>query len=85
MTMNFRLPGPTPLPPPVVAALGRDMIPHRGPEFRELFRAKRDYDETIARLSTPPQTAPRPTDPEELKAWNAQRVADRMGSILRHR
>jgi aspartate aminotransferase-like enzyme len=38
MSMNFRLPGPTPLPPPVVAALGRDMIPHRGPEFRTLFR-----------------------------------------------
>jgi aspartate aminotransferase-like enzyme len=38
MTVNFRLPGPTPLPPPVVAALGREMIPHRGPAFRALFR-----------------------------------------------
>ena len=37
MTVNFRLPGPTPLPPAVVAALGREMIPHRGPVFRELF------------------------------------------------
>jgi aspartate aminotransferase-like enzyme len=37
MTVNFRLPGPTPLPPPVIAALGREMIPHRGPAFRALF------------------------------------------------
>ena len=37
MTVNFRLPGPTPLPPPVVAALGREMIPHRGPAFRALY------------------------------------------------
>lgn len=38
MKVNFRLPGPTPLPPPVVAALGREMIPHRGPAFRALYR-----------------------------------------------
>lgn len=37
MPVNFRLPGPTPLPPAVVAALGREMIPHRGPAFRDLF------------------------------------------------
>jgi aspartate aminotransferase-like enzyme len=37
MTVNFRLPGPTPLPPPVVAALGREMIPHRGSEFRAIM------------------------------------------------
>jgi aspartate aminotransferase-like enzyme len=38
MSVNFRLPGPTPLPPQVVAALGREMIPHRGPAFRSLYR-----------------------------------------------
>src|SRR5215213_7597855 len=37
MSVNFRLPGPTPLPPPVIAALGREMIPHRGPAFRSLY------------------------------------------------
>jgi len=37
MSVNFRLPGPTPLPPEVLAALGREMIPHRGPAFRALF------------------------------------------------
>ena len=37
-SVNFRLPGPTPLPPQVVAALGQEMIPHRGPSFRALFR-----------------------------------------------
>lgn len=38
MTVNFRLPGPTPLPPAVVEALGQDMIPHRGPAFRHLYK-----------------------------------------------
>jgi aspartate aminotransferase-like enzyme len=38
MSVNFRLPGPTPLPPQVTAALGREMIPHRGPAFRALYR-----------------------------------------------
>lgn len=37
MNVNFRLPGPTPLPPPVIAALGREMIPHRGSEFRAIM------------------------------------------------
>jgi aspartate aminotransferase-like enzyme len=37
MSVNFRLPGPTPLPPRVVDALGQEMIPHRGPAFRDLF------------------------------------------------
>lgn len=36
--VNFRLPGPTPLPPAVVAALGRPMMPHRGPAFRALYK-----------------------------------------------
>jgi aspartate aminotransferase-like enzyme len=35
--MNLRTPGPTPLPPEVREALGRDMIDHRGPEFTSLF------------------------------------------------
>src|SRR5918998_2115094 len=38
MSVNFRLPGPTPLPPEVIAALGREMIPHRGPAFRAFYR-----------------------------------------------
>ncbi|MGH2613750.1 MAG: pyridoxal-phosphate-dependent aminotransferase family protein [Thermomicrobiales bacterium] len=38
MSVNFRLPGPTPLPPQVTAALSREMIPHRGPAFRTLYR-----------------------------------------------
>lgn len=34
--MNLRIPGPTPLPPEVTAALSRPMINHRGPQFVEL-------------------------------------------------
>jgi aspartate aminotransferase-like enzyme len=33
MPQNLRTPGPTPLPPEVRAALARDMVNHRGPEF----------------------------------------------------
>jgi aspartate aminotransferase-like enzyme len=35
---NLRTPGPTPLPPQVRQALGRDMINHRGAEFAALLR-----------------------------------------------
>jgi aspartate aminotransferase-like enzyme len=34
---NFRLPGPTPLPNPVLRAMQRPMIPHRGSQFKELY------------------------------------------------
>jgi aspartate aminotransferase-like enzyme len=34
---NLRIPGPTSLPPSVKEAGGRQMINHRGPEFRELL------------------------------------------------
>ena len=37
MPTNFRLPGPTPLPPAVLAAMQREMIAHRGPEFRGFY------------------------------------------------
>jgi len=35
---NLRIAGPTPLPPEVITALQRPMIPHRGEAFRTLFR-----------------------------------------------
>jgi aspartate aminotransferase-like enzyme len=37
MAINFRYPGPTPLPPRVREALGHEMEPHRGPAFRALL------------------------------------------------
>ncbi len=39
MKSNFRLPGPTPLPPSVLEAMQRPMIQHRGPEFAAFCRA----------------------------------------------
>jgi aspartate aminotransferase-like enzyme len=39
VTVNFRLPGPTPLPPPVLEAMQRPMIPHRGPALKSLHRS----------------------------------------------
>ena len=41
--MNLRVPGPTPLPPEVLKALGQQMIDHRGPEFTRLFREVTAY------------------------------------------
>jgi aspartate aminotransferase-like enzyme len=38
MAQNLRLPGPTPLPPSVQAAVGQDMINQRGPEFAAILR-----------------------------------------------
>jgi aspartate aminotransferase-like enzyme len=37
MEQNLRIPGPTPIPPEVAAALARPMINHRGPEFAALI------------------------------------------------
>lgn len=41
--MNLRIPGPTPLPPEVMAAVGQQMINHRGPEFEKMFREVTDW------------------------------------------
>lgn len=37
MATNLRIPGPTPVPPAVMAAMQREMIPHRGPNFKRLY------------------------------------------------
>lgn len=44
MKSNFRLPGPTPVPPRVFEAMQHEMIPHRGAEFSAFYR------EMLARL-----------------------------------
>jgi len=36
--MQLRIPGPTPCPPEVLEAIGRQMINHRGKEFSEIIR-----------------------------------------------
>lgn len=37
MKSNFRLPGPTPVPPQVYAAMQREMVSHRGAEFSAFY------------------------------------------------
>lgn len=51
MSVNFRLPGPTPLPPEVTAVLGREMIPHRGPAFRSLYSEALELARNVHRTS----------------------------------
>ena len=36
--MQLRIPGPTPCPPEVLEAIGRQMINHRGKEFGEIIQ-----------------------------------------------
>lgn len=36
--MNLRIPGPTPCPPQVLAAVGKQMVDHRGPEFAAILQ-----------------------------------------------
>lgn len=40
--MNLRIPGPTPCPPEVLEATGRQMLNHRGPEFGQILRRVTD-------------------------------------------
>lgn len=37
--MQLRIPGPTPCPPQVLEAMGRQMMNHRGPEFGKILNA----------------------------------------------
>ena len=39
MSVNLRIPGPTPCPDDVLQAMSRQMINHRGPEFAEIIAA----------------------------------------------
>jgi len=57
-TINFRLPGPTPLPPPVLAAMQQPMIPHRGPAFRALYRETLAMARAVHRTDYPVLTWP---------------------------
>ncbi len=59
--VNFRLPGPTPLPPAVVEAMRREMIPHRGPVSPGLLRgpAAARKGRSIGRTETS-SSGPRP-------------------------
>src|SRR5260370_7355793 len=60
---NLRIPGPTPVPPVVLAELARPMINHRGPEFAAILRrvtARLQYVFQTASLVLPfPPSRPR--------------------------
>lgn len=47
MTVNLRVPGPTPSPAMVLEASGQQMINHRGPEFRDLIFRLTDNLKTL--------------------------------------
>ncbi|HEV2128136.1 MAG TPA: alanine--glyoxylate aminotransferase family protein [Thermomicrobiales bacterium] len=45
----LRIPGPTPVPPPVLAAMAEPMIPHRGKEMSALIRRLRERLQEVHR------------------------------------
>jgi len=51
MRSRFRLPGPTPLPPSVLEAMQRPMIPHRGADFKALYRSILDRTKLVHRTN----------------------------------
>jgi aspartate aminotransferase-like enzyme len=51
MRSRFRLPGPTPLPPSVLEAMQRPMVPHRGAGFKALYRSILDRTQLVHRTN----------------------------------
>lgn len=49
---NLRIPGPTPVPPEVMQAMQRPMIPHRGDDFRRLHKSLIEKLQTILKTQS---------------------------------
>lgn len=47
MHSRFRLPGPTPLPPAVLEAMQKPMIPHRGADMKAIYRSILDRAKVV--------------------------------------
>ena len=55
---NLRIPGPTPVPPAVLAELSRPLINHRGPEFAAILRRVTARLQYIFQTTSPVLTFP---------------------------
>jgi aspartate aminotransferase-like enzyme len=55
---NLRIPGPTPVPPAVLAELARPMIDHRGPEFATMLRRVTARLQYVFQTTSPVLTFP---------------------------
>jgi aspartate aminotransferase-like enzyme len=55
---NLRIPGPTPVPPAVLAELARPLINHRGPEFAAILRRVTARLQYIFQTASPVLTFP---------------------------
>lgn len=53
MEQNLRIPGPTPIPPEVAAAMSRPMINHRGPEFAQIVQRVTEHLQHFFQTSQP--------------------------------
>lgn len=51
MLSKFRIPGPTPVPPAVLEAMQRPMIPHRGAEMKALYTSILDRTRLVHRTN----------------------------------
>src|SRR6266480_25225 len=55
---NLRIPGPTPVPPAVLAELARPMMNHRGPEFATILRRVTARLQYVFQTTSPVLTFP---------------------------
>lgn len=55
---NLRIPGPTPVPPAMLAELARPMINHRGPEFAAILRRITAHLQYVFQTTSPVLTFP---------------------------
>src|SRR5260370_40483899 len=55
---NLRIPGPTPVPPTVLAELARPVINHRGPEFAAILRRVTARLQYVFQTTSPVLTFP---------------------------
>src|SRR3954468_7379635 len=55
---NLRIPGPTPVPPVILAEMARPMINHRGPEFAAIVRRVTARLQYFFQTSSPVLTYP---------------------------
>src|SRR5947207_7115719 len=55
---NLRIPGPTPVPPVILAEMARPMINHRGPEFAAIVRRVMARLQYFFQTSSPVLTYP---------------------------
>jgi aspartate aminotransferase-like enzyme len=82
-TQNLRVPGPTPVPPEVMAAQAAPMINHRGPEFSAIMKRVTPRLQYFFQTATPVLTFPASgTGGQECAVVNVFSPGDHVVSLI---